>query len=138
MENSLTQTKNQKVVKILSWILIVISAFYLIQTFSGFMMLIQANITKNFTKPVEINYSQFLITYSIALLIYVLILVSAVYVLKHKELWRKVLIYSLIFLILSLLISPIINYNYSPTVKLQVENVNDYGMVDTLNKINLL
>lgn len=102
------------------------------------MMLIQANITKNFTKPVEINYSQFLITYSIALLIYVLILVSAVYVLKHKELWRKVLIYSLIFLILALLISPIINYTYSPTVKLQVENVNDYGMVDTLNKTNLL
>lgn len=56
MENSLTQTKNQKVVKILSWILIVISAFYLIQTFSGFMMLIQANITKNFTKPAIHNF----------------------------------------------------------------------------------
>jgi len=114
MEAVVLQEKNQKLIKALSWILIFVSAIVLLKSifFSrGYSaMVTMQGITKNFDPPIGINFTLYFIQNAVELLLCVVVYVSAVYVLKFKNAWRKVLVYCLVASIIFLIVSPIITY----------------------------
>lgn len=118
MGTNVLQEKNQKLVKMLSWILIVVSAFALFSrvfTLHGLStMVTMQGITKNIDPPVELNFAPYLIKSAIELLLCVIIFISSTFVLKYKKVWKQILVYSLIASIIFLIISPLITY-YNPT-----------------------
>jgi len=127
MEEIVTQQKNQKLVKTIAWILIVLSALVLLRSVFSLQSLSTIvtlkGITKNFNPPVELNYAPFIFQSAIELLLCVIVFVSASYVLKFKKIWKQVLIYGLIASIIYLFVSPLINY-YNPTF-LAIDALND-------------
>jgi len=114
MEAVVLQEKNQKLIKALSWILIFVSAIVLLKSifFSrGYSaMVTMQGITKNFDPPIGINFTLYFIQNAVELLLCVAVYVSAVYVLKFNNAWRKVLVYCLVASIIFLIASPIITY----------------------------
>lgn len=121
METLVLQEKNRKVIKIFSWILIIISTIVLLGDLSASnglsAMITLQSITKKFDPPVQINFTLYFTQYAVGLLLCVVIFISATFVLKFRERWRKVLVYGLITAIIFLMISPIINYYNYPVVK---------------------
>jgi hypothetical protein len=126
VEEIIIQQKNQKLVKVLSWVLIVLSALVLIRSVFTLQSLSTVvtikGITKNFNPPVELNFAPFIIQSAIEILLCVVIFVSATYVLKFRKVWKQILIYSLIASIIFLIVSPLINY-FNPTF-LKVDGFN--------------
>lgn len=118
MEEIVNQQKNQKFVKTIAWILIVLSALVLLRSVFSLQflstMVTVKGITKNFDPPVELNFAPSIFQSIIEFLLCVIVFVSAAYVLKFKKLWKQILIYGLIASILYLFVYPIINY-YNPT-----------------------
>jgi len=114
MQVAVSQEKNQKLVKAMSWILIFVSVIVLLKSifFShGYSaMITMQGITKNFDPPIGINFSLYFIQNAVELLLCVVVYVSTVYVLNFNNKWRQVLVYSLIASIIFLLVSPIITY----------------------------
>jgi hypothetical protein len=114
METLVSQEKNQKVVKLLSWGLIAISAFLLLRYFvfphSISSMVSLQKITRNFNPPIEINFTLYFIQTSLELLLYILVFVIATFLLKYQNKWRKALIDILIVAIIYFILSPIITY----------------------------
>lgn len=115
MDDLIQQNKEQKTVKIFSWILIAGSLFVFLKVLlvlNGYAgMINMQQITKNFDPPIQMNFTLYFVLSGIELLLNILIFISAVFVLKYSDLWRRILIYALIFAILYLLISPILSYN---------------------------
>jgi len=114
--NELNQiSKEQKYVKIFVWILIVgsvlifLKALLALNGYAG--MINMQQLSKNFDPPIQMNFTLYFVLSGIELLLSIIIFVSAVFVLKYSDLWRKVLIYGLILSVLYLVISPIIYYN---------------------------
>ena len=125
MEASVSQEeKNKELVKILSWILIVISALvllgsiFLLRGYSA--MITMQSITKNFDPPVEINFTLYFIQNAIKLLLCAVVFVSAAYVLVFRNFWRKILFYGLIASVIFLIVSPIIDYYNLPTITINL------------------
>ncbi len=114
MEISVSQEKNQKLIKTLSWILIILSAVVLLRSIfsahSYSAMVTMQGITKNFDPPIGINFTLYFIQKAVELLLCVVVYVSSVYVLKFNNVWRKVLVYCLTVSIIFLIASPIITY----------------------------
>ena len=114
MEAVVSQEKNQKLVKTLSWILIFVSAIVLLRSifFShGYSaMITMQGITKNFNPPIGINFTLYFVQNAVELLLCAVVYISAVYVLKFNNMWRQVLVYGLIASIIFLIVSPVINY----------------------------
>ena len=114
MEALVLEEKNQKLVKVLSWILIVVSALVLLKSifFShGYSaMITMQGITKNFDPPIGINFTLYFIQNAVELLLCMVVYVSAVHVLNFNKKWRQVLVYGLIASIIFLIMSPIITY----------------------------
>ncbi len=114
MEGVVSQEKNQKLIRTLSWILIFVSAIVLLKSifFSrGYSaMIVMYGITKKFDPPIGINFTLYFIQKAVELLLCVVVYVSAVYVLKFNNKWRQVLVYSLIVSIIFLIMSPIFTY----------------------------
>ncbi len=114
--------KTQKNIKILTWILIIGSALILLSAlfiFGGYSnMIYLQSATKNFDPPININFTLYFILNAIKLLLSIVIFLSAIFVLKYKDNWRKILVYTLSAAILYLLISPIVNYLYFPMLDL--------------------
>lgn len=133
MEVEVLQEKNQKFVKILAWILIVLSALVLLKSIFALQgysaMITMQSITKNFNPPIGINFTLYFIQSAIELLICVVIFVSATYVLKFRNQWRKMLLYGLIASIIFLLVSPIINYYNMPNVSVKMPGINENEMM---------
>ena len=129
MEEVVNQAKNQKLVKILSWILIVASVLVLLKEVfltQGYLaMFNMEQITKNFDPPIEINFTLYYIKSGIEFLLCIVVFVSATFVLKYKNFWRKVLVYGLIASIIFLFVSPLIDFYNFPTVKIK-------GIVDDI------
>ncbi|MDQ7815573.1 MAG: hypothetical protein RDU14_00945 [Melioribacteraceae bacterium] len=123
MEEVVNQAKNQKLVKILSWILIVASVLVLLKEVfltQGYLaMFNMEQITKNFDPPIEINFTLYYIQSAIEFLLCIVVFVSATFVLKYKNFWRKVLVYGLIASIIFLFVSPLIDFYNFPTVKIK-------------------
>jgi len=126
VEEIIVQQKNQQLVKVLSWVLIVLSALVLLRSVftlqSLSTMVKMKGITKSFNPPVELNFAPHIIQSSIEFLLCVVIFVSATYVLKFRKVWKQILIYGLIASIIFLIVSPLINY-YNPTF-LKIESIN--------------
>lgn len=126
MQEIVIQQKNQKLVKVLSWILIVLSAFVLIRSAFALQslsaMVTIKGITKNFNPPVELNFTPYIIQSGVEILLCAVIFISAAYVLKFRKVWKQILIYSLVASIIFLLVSPLIHY-YNPTF-LKLDSVN--------------
>ncbi len=114
MEAIVSQEKNQKLVKALSWILILVSAIVLLKSIflaHGYSaMVTMQGITKNFDPPIGINFTLYFIQNAGELLLCMVVYVSSVHVLNFNSKWRQVLVYSLIASIIFLLVSPIITY----------------------------
>ncbi len=103
-----------KNVRILSWGLIVVSVFLLLRGFiflPSFTSVVNLQLaTRNFIPPLEINYTLYFIQAGIEFLLCILVFISATYLLKYRNLWRKTLIYLLIVGIIFFMVSPIITY----------------------------
>lgn len=110
--------KTQKNIKILTWVLIIgsgmilLSALFILGGYSN-MIYLQSR-TKSFNPPVQINFSLYFVLNAIKLLLSIVIFLFAIFVLKYKDNWRKVLVYTLTTAVLYLLVSPIVNYLYFP------------------------
>ncbi|MFA5804959.1 MAG: hypothetical protein WC879_09960 [Melioribacteraceae bacterium] len=127
METLVLQKKNQEVVNIFSWVLIVISAFVLLRSIlflNGYSSMIKMQlITKNFDPPVGINFTLYFIQSGLELLLSIVVFVSATFVLKYSNRWRKVLVYGLIISIIFLMVSPIISYYNIDNVIVGVDKI---------------
>jgi len=73
-------------------------------------MITMQSITKNFEPPVGINFALYFVQNAVGIILCVVVFVSAAFVLKYNNRWRKVLVYELIVSTIFLMISPIINY----------------------------
>lgn len=133
MEEIVSQAKNQKLVKVLSWILICLSVIVLLRTIfvlQGYAsMITMQSITKKFNPPVEINFTLYFIQAAIEIILCVIVFISAVYVLKYKSLWRQVLVYGLVASIVFLVVTPLISYNNLPALKIKMAGINDREML---------
>lgn len=114
MDTTVLQERNQKLIKTLSWILILVSAFVLLKSIffaHGYSaMITMQGITKKFDPPIGINFTLYFIQKAVELLLCSVVYVSAVYVLKFNNKWRQVLVYSLIASVIFLIMSPIFTY----------------------------
>lgn len=127
MEAAALEKKNQELVKILSWILIIISTLVLLRSifFShGYSSMITMNlVTKNFDPPLGINFTLYFVQNAIELLLCVVVFVPATFVLKYSDRWRKVLVYGLVVFIIFLMVSPIISYYNIDNVIVGVDKI---------------
>lgn len=114
MEEIIVIEKNKKLIKMLAWILIVLSAILLIR--SLFAILFYSFIINqlspsahpyHFAKP---YYFVYIIEFAIEFIICAFILVSSIFVLKLKNNWRKGLVNVLVAGLLYLIVYPIVNY----------------------------
>lgn len=114
METVVLQNNNRDTIKVFSWILIVISTIGLLSSLfvsNGYSsMITMQSITKNFDPPIGINFTLYFIQNAVGILLCVVVFISAAFVLKYNNRWRKMLVYGLIISIIFLMISPIINY----------------------------
>ncbi|GBD90441.1 hypothetical protein BMS3Abin04_01158 [bacterium BMS3Abin04] len=107
--------REQKYVQIFSWILIVgsilifLKALLALNGYAG--MINMQQLSKNFNPSIQMNFTLYFVLSGIELLLSILIFISAVFVLKYSDLWRRILIYGLILAILYLVIFPILYYN---------------------------
>lgn len=112
MEVGVSQEKKQELVKTLSWILLIVSALLLFLNLffsKGYStMLSMLGISKLYNPPLEFNFNLylFIIQFVIEMLLCVVVFISASYVLKYNNIWRKVLVYTLIVSIVFLFVSP--------------------------------
>ncbi|MDF1612672.1 hypothetical protein [Stygiobacter electus] len=134
MEIEATKEKNLKLVKVLSWILIILSAFFILRSFAslrGYIAMINMeSITKNFNSSIKINYNLYFIQSVFELLLFTLILISSIFVLKSRNKWRKALIYGLIVSTVFFIVSPIINYMNFPMVNIKMMDINESKMMN--------
>ncbi|MEW6654748.1 MAG: hypothetical protein AB1394_14950, partial [Bacteroidota bacterium] len=92
-------------------------------------MITMQSMTKDFNPPVEINFILYFIQSATELLLCIIVFVAATFVLKYKNLWRKVLVYGLIASILFLMVSPLVNYyNFLP-VSIKIPGINENSMM---------
>ena len=110
MNNSNLASNNSKIVKILSWVLIIGSVLILLKflfMLNGYLSVFNNyQITRNFDPPVEYNYTYFLIFAILETILCIIVFISSTFVLKFKESWRKILIYSLVASIIVFFTSP--------------------------------
>lgn len=127
MDDLIQKNKEQKTVKIFSWILIAGSVFVFFKVLlvlNGYAgMINMQQITKNFDPPIQMNFTLYYVLSGIELLLNILIFISAVFVLKYSDLWRRILIYVLIFAILYLLISPILDNNFMMRDTMMIQGI---------------
>ncbi|MFA7419831.1 MAG: hypothetical protein WCZ90_09110 [Melioribacteraceae bacterium] len=114
MEEIIVNEKNNKLIKMLAWILIVLSAILLIRSlfalfFYSYVLnqLITPDHPFHFTKP---YYFVYIIEFVIEFIICAFILISSIFVLKLKNNWRKGLVNVLAVGLLYLIVYPIVNY----------------------------
>lgn len=136
MEVSVSQEKKQELVKALSWILLIVSALFLFLNIffsKGYStMLSMFGISKLYNPPLEFNFNLYLFItqFLIEMLLCVVIFISAIYVLKYNNMWRKVLVYALIVSIVFLFVSPIISYYNCPLLKIEYFSERDQMIVN--------
>ena len=133
METS--QEKNKRNIKIITWVIIVISSLSLLASLSGLIGSLFMNATQNSSAAnakMNMNLVYVLIMNSIQFLLSAFLLISAIFALQFKEYWRGKIILGLILSIVYLLIAPIINFYYPP-VEFQNQGVqNVYSNVKML------
>ena len=114
MKTLASQEKNKEAVKEYSWALIVMSIILLLLgvfVSRGYSPMINMrSLTKNFNPPMEINFTLYFFQKAVELLLCIVVFLSATFVQKFSERWRKILLYSLIASIIYLFVSPIITY----------------------------
>ena len=110
MDQSNSELKYSKVVKLLSWSLMIGSVLILLKLLfmnNGYLNIYNKYlITKNFDPPSDFNFTTFLIFVILETLLCTLVFISSTNVLKHKEQWRKISIYTLVASIIVSFISP--------------------------------
>lgn len=118
METS--QEKNKRNIKIITWVIIVISSLSLIASLSSLIGSLFMNTAQNriyssaANAKMNMNLVYVLIMNSIQFLLSAFLLISAIFALQFKEYWRGKIILVLILSIVYLLIAPIINFYYPP------------------------
>ena len=140
----MSQEKKQEFVKVLSWILLIVSALFLsLNVFisKGYSaMLSVLGISKLYNPPLEINFNLYLFVaqFVIEMLLCVVVFISATYVLKYNNMWRKVLVYALIVSIIFLFVSPIVNYYNWPLVNIEYFSESDQMIVNASKTSRLI
>ncbi|MEJ5351427.1 MAG: hypothetical protein WHS65_07535 [Melioribacteraceae bacterium] len=118
METS--QEKNKRNIKIITWVIIVISSLSLLASLSSLIGSLFMNTAQNriyssaANAKMNMNLVYVLIMNSIQFLLSAFLLISAIFALQFKEYWRGKIILGLILSIVYLLIAPIINFYYPP------------------------
>lgn len=141
MEEKLAEEKTKKAVKIIAWILIVISVFVLLKN-SVFPSeysdkLIQMKISKMFVPPMKIDFTIFFLQRGIEIILCLVIYLSTAFVFKFNKNSRKALIYSLSVAIIYLAIYPLINY-YFPPIAVELFNERDQVIINDLRNSKLI
>lgn len=123
MEEKLNEEKNKKFVRIIAWILIIVSVLVLLGRLAvtqGYRAMIEMQgLTKNFDPPFSMNFTIYYIQSAVEIILSTLVFISSTYLLQYKEKFRQLLIYSLITAIAYLLIYPIINYFNFPELTMR-------------------
>lgn len=110
------QSEKKKGIQILSWVLIIISVIGLLRntlySFGYSEMVHMLSLSKKYNPPLEFNFNLYLFVIQtlIGVILNVAVIVSAIFIMKYKNIWRRVLIYSLILSTIFLLIVPIVEY----------------------------
>lgn len=114
--------KNQKTIRVFSWIIIIAATLSLFIGVFGLITSPNASSMHEYTKiittsvGIKINSYVNIMLDSIKILINALLVFSAVFLLRYKETWRKQVILWLIIAIIYLMISPLLNYIYFPQI----------------------
>ncbi len=102
--------KNRLPIQLFAWLLIIGSALVLLKTLfihKGYYYLFNLYfLTKDFNPPVDFNFGLQAFFAILELVVAVTVFISAVYVLKFKDFWRKILTYSIGVSILLVLFAP--------------------------------
>lgn len=114
METLTVQKKFKKELTLICGVLIGVSTLALL----GFLFISQGYTGKITMQMISgkshpsigIDYTLYFVQDVIELLLSVIVLVSATFVLKYRDIWRRMLLYTLITSIIFLLVFPIINY----------------------------
>lgn len=126
MEEKLNEDKNKKFVRIIAWILIVVSVLVLLGRLAvtqGYRAMIEMQgLTKNFDPPFSMNFTIYYIQSAVEIILCTLVFISSTFLLQYKEKFRQLLIYSLIAAIAYLLIYPIINYFNFPELTMRYDD----------------
>lgn len=111
MEEWEVYSKNHTQVKLLSWVLIILSGIVMIRTIfaiHGYRSVItMQHITNNY---LDLNTTLYFAQAAVELILCMLVFISSVFVQRYNEFWRQVLIYSLVTAILFLAFSPLGDY----------------------------
>lgn len=115
MNNAYSNNKKIKIVTISSWTLMIGSTLVLLKfifMLKGYLSIFnQYQMTKNFVPSVEYNFTNILIFTILEFFLCIIVFVSASFVLKFKESWRRILIYSLLASIFVFFFSPKVMVN---------------------------
>ncbi len=110
MEKQNTNSQNSSTVKTFAWILIAGSVLFFIKAIvmeKGYISILNSyQMTKDFNPPPDSSNMTSLIFAILEFVFAFLIFVSSVFVMKYKEVWRKILIFTLGASILVALFSP--------------------------------
>ncbi len=116
MEDIVTKDKNQKTVRVFTWILIIITSISVLAGISGIIGAYIINSAQEYFQSMPgkaafaLNLTPINILNSIKIFISLYVLLSAVFVLNFKEVWRKQIITALILAIVYLIASPLVSY----------------------------
>ena len=144
MEENILIQKNQKTVKIFTWIILVASALVF---FSAVLNLFSSSFVGSFlegimmrSKGIDIRYNEtpYIILASLKLIISAYIILSAVFVLQYKEIWRKQIIVGIILAILYMLVSPLIYYYNFPQIHITTSDDSEMNVIAIVRKMALV
>ena len=144
MEENILVEKNKKIVKVFTWILLVASALVCFSAISGLFTSSFANsFLNNFNRQsfkidIHINQTPYIILASFKMVISAYILLSAIFVLQYKEVWRKQIIIGIILATLYMLTSPLINYINFPQVHIQNTEKLPINIMDAARTMSLI
>jgi hypothetical protein len=144
MKENILVEKNQKTVKVFTWILLVASALVFLSAISGLFSspfvnsFLKGLNTQSFKMDIHINQTPYIILASFKLVISAYILISAIFVLQYKEVWRKQIIIGIILAALYMLTSPLINYINFPQIHFHNTERLPINMMDTARTMSLV
>ncbi len=141
MEENIVTVKNQKTVKTFTWIILIASGLVFVAAMFGMFTSSFLNSIMASTKiasSVHLNATAILILDFWRMLISGYIILSAVFVLQYREVWRRQIIAGLILAILYMIISPIVTYYSFPQINFAGSDSMQAGIMDAAKTAGML
>jgi len=141
MEENLLLEKNRKTIKVISWVILIAAAISVLSSMLGLMSTPFINSMQNsklFHNKIEMNITAIILLNLTKMLISIFILLSAIFVLQYKEMWRRQIITGLILAIAYLMISPVISYYNYPTFHFPIDPNMPAGFLESAKLMSII